>query len=131
VKLALTGPTASPVERLKIVAHYFAADHPPAVSHWRTNVPVVELPEGRDLAIEDTQPFTLHFGHDGWQDVTDQDSTPGRFGIYSVTLGSAETSGWSVIDFRRRYDGGWEEGNDHLVTIVSAAEPKLRQHSGA
>ena len=36
VKLALTGPTASPVERLRIVADYFAADHAPAVSHFRT-----------------------------------------------------------------------------------------------
>lgn len=131
VKLALTGPTASPVERLKIVAGYFAAGHAPAVSHWRTNVRVVELPEGRDLAIEDTQPFALHFGHDGWQDVTDRDSTPGRLGIHSVTLAGAETSGWSVIDFTRRYASAWEQGDDHHVTIGGAAEPKLRQHSGA
>ncbi len=131
VKLALAGPTASPVERLTSVAQYFSTARTPTISHWRTPIPVVELPVGRDLAIEDTQPFTLHFGHNGWQGVTDRDSTPGRLGLHNVTLTSAETSGWATIDFTRRYATGWEGGSDHHTTIVPAAAPMLRQHSAA
>ena len=130
VKLALAGPTATPTELLKIVADYFATPRVPTVAHWRSSIPVVDLPAGRDLAVEDTQPFTLHFGHDGWQTVTDRDSTPTQFGLHRVTLTSAESSGWTAVDFTRRYASAWE-GADHHVTIVPAAvPPKLRQHSG-
>lgn len=130
VKLALAGPTATPIERLESVFEYFSSDRTPTVAHWRTPIPVVELPAGRDLAIEDTEPFTLHFGHDGWQDVTDRDSAPGPFGLHGVTLTGAETRGWATVDFTRHYDAtGWEGGSDHHVTIVPAAAPMLRQHS--
>jgi glucoamylase len=128
-KLAIAGPTATPTERLTIVADYFATAHPPAVSHWRTSIPVVELPSGRHLAIEDSQPFTLHFGHDGWQGIEDRDSTPGRFGLHRVIINGAESTGWKTLDFKRRYGAVWENGNDHHVSIVPASNPILRQHS--
>jgi glucoamylase len=83
------------------VAQYFSTDRTPTTAHWRTAVPIVELPVGRDLAIEDTQPFKLHLGHDGWRGITDRDSTPTRFGLHSVTLTSAETSGRTTVAFTR------------------------------
>ena len=129
VKLAVAGPTAAPTERLTIVADYFATVHPPAVSHWRTSVPVVELPAGRDLAVEDSQPFSLHFGHDGWQGIEDRDSTPGRFGLHRVIISGAESTGWRTLDFKRRYGAVWENSDDHHVSIVPASNPILRQHS--
>jgi glucoamylase len=129
-KLAVAGPTAAPVERLASVAVYFASAHVPTVSHWRTSIPVLELVRGRDLAIEDCQPFTLHFGHDGWQDVQERDSTPGSFGLQHVIITAAESQTWSAVDFKRRYGATWESGDDHHVAIVAAVQPRLREHSG-
>ena len=48
VKLALAGPTATPTELLKIVADYFATPRVPTVAHWRSSIPVVDLPARRD-----------------------------------------------------------------------------------
>ena len=129
VKLAVGGPAAAPTERLASVADYFAAAHPPAVAHWRTSIPVLELPAGRDLAVEDTQPFSLHFGHDGWQAIDDRDSIPGRFGLHRVVISGTESAGWKTVDFKRRYGAVWENSGDHRVRIVPATRPMLRHHS--
>jgi glucoamylase len=130
-KLAVAGPTASPTERLKIVAEYSAIQHAPAVSHWRTSIPILELPRGRDLVIEDLQPFVLHFGHDGWQGISDRDSSPGRFGLHRVTIRAAESAAWTRFDFKRRYGASWENSNDHHVRMVATIQPRLRAHSGS
>jgi glucoamylase len=129
VKLAVGGPAAAPTERLASVADYFAAAHPPGVAHWRTSIPVLELPAGRDLAVEDTQPFSLHFGHDGWRAIDDRDSIPGRFGLHRVVISGAESAGWKTVDFKRRYGAVWENSGDHRVSIVPASNPLLRHHS--
>ena len=70
IKLAWLRATKQPVEQLQAVTTRYHGQAPtPTVSYWRTAVPVVELRPNRDLVVEDTQPFVLHYGHDGWQDV--------------------------------------------------------------
>jgi hypothetical protein len=86
---------------------------------------------GRDLSIEDTAPFTLHYGHDRRQDIADPDSAPGRFGLHTMTLAGAEMGGWTTVDSKRRHASGWEQGDDHHVRIVPTAHPRLRLRSGA
>jgi glucoamylase len=131
IKLIALRSTGHPIERLTAVAARYS--RPPALpttTHWRTQVPVRELRPGCDLVVEDLRPFTLHVGHDDWVDVSDGDSVAGPFGIHGVRLSSAETRSWGSIQFRRRYDDGWDSSGDHDVRMALAAVTSLRQHSG-
>ena len=52
-------------------------------------MPLTGLVAGRNLVLEDTQPFSLHYGFGdpaNWTGVTDADSVPLPFGMYGVTL---------------------------------------------
>lgn len=87
-----------------------------AIWHWRHEVPVVELPSGKALAIEDRLPFTLHLGFDGWQRLEDRPAEPGTFGIWSVVLTEQELMEAQEVNFTRRYESGWENRN-HRVAL--------------
>jgi glucoamylase len=130
VKLIAIRSTGRPIEQLDIVAaHYATTALPPTTTYWRTQVPVLDLRPACDLVVEDLSPFTLHFGHDGWTDVTDRDSAPGPFGTHAVRLPSDEVSTWSSVQFRRRYDDGWDPIGDQNVDITEAPPVHLRRHS--
>ena len=47
-------------------------------------VPVLRLEAGRALRIEDREPFTLHFGFDGWQRIEDRAASAQPFGLWAV-----------------------------------------------
>ena len=122
VKLALTASTGGgrPVERLTAVEARYAGAAPPASAtwHWRTSIPVLQLPPGASLEVEDNRPFTLHYGVDGWQDATvaDRDATALPFGMWGVSLDPATLAGHGSLQFTRRYGAEWE-GHDHSVAL--------------
>ena len=131
IKLAWLRATKQPVEQLHAVTSRYHGQTPtPTVTFWRTAVPVLELPPRRDLVIEDTQPFVLHHGHDGWQDVQDRTSAPLGFGMHGVRFTAAELDGWSSLQFRRRYPDNWDPHGDQVIMIVPEPTLQLRQHSG-
>jgi glucoamylase len=130
IKLVATRSTGRPIERLDVVAARYAAPSQPTTTYWRTTAPVHHLRPGCDLVVEDLEPFTLHFGHDGWTDVTDRESTPRPFGMHAVRLSTAETSGWKSLQFRRRYADRWDPVGDQSVRAALAPPGNLRQHSG-
>lgn len=130
IKLVATRSTGRPIERLDVVAARYAAPSQPTTTYWRTTAPVHHLRPGCDLVVEDLEPFTLHFGHDGWTDVTDRESTPQPFEMHAVRLSTAETSGWQSLQFRRRYADRWDPFGDQSVRAALAPPGNLRQHSG-
>jgi glucoamylase len=58
----------------------------------------------------------LHFGFDGWQQVTERTALAQPFGLWGVRLSVQELALFAELNFTRRYDGGWE-GEDHRVTL--------------
>jgi glucoamylase len=128
VKLAMIRGSRRPIERLASVEARYAGPSPAAGAwYWRdvldassTGGATDLLPYGRDLIVEDAGPFTLHWGHDGWQEVADLDATELGFGRYGVTLSAVNLSSFGTLQFTRRYPDGWE-GNDHAVTLAAAA----------
>lgn len=121
IKLAVTASTGQgrPVERLAVVDARYAGTTPTStIWHWRSNGPVAELPPGCTLTVEDTVPFTLHYGLDGWQPATISERTaqPRPFAIYAVSLTPDELAGHSTLQFTRRYAERWE-GQDHAVQL--------------
>lgn len=131
IKLIAVRSSRQPVERLEAVAVRYGAKSPtPTASHWRDAVPVRELLTGRGLVVEDTQPFTLHYGHDDWTAVQDRSSTPLGFGMHGTKLSPTEMEGWGSLEFRRRYGETWDPTGDHQVVITATRSLRLSRHGG-
>jgi glucoamylase len=119
IKLVLTARTGRPTEQLTAVAQRYRDGGPAALSwYWRDSAPVLTLPRGRTLVVEDRQPFTVHLGYDGWQQVTDRDSAPIGLGRHGLTIPADELDQHARLDFVRRYPTGWEAGPDHHVNLT-------------
>lgn len=122
LKLAFARDAGKPLELLDAVAERYHARRPTAACwHWREAVPFAELPAGRALQVERTAPFTLHFGYDGWQGVTDRDSVALPFGMHGVRLEPGELSAHATLELtlRDRASGGWSA--DHGVALGAEA----------
>jgi len=134
IKLAVTRTTGSPTELLAAVRSRYNKAAPVVTTAWywrdATDIDTPDgggfdvVPTGRDLVVEDSQPFTLHWGHDNWQDVADLNASSTAFGRYGATLTAAQLVGYSTIEFTRDYPGGWEEKN-HTIDIVASAPTQL------
>jgi glucoamylase len=121
LKLLVARERGKPVEMLRAVQARYTSGAPGVVRgaatyHWRNEVPVMQLPRGRDLLIEDRQPFTLHFGVDGWQHIADRAALPQPFGMWGVQLTAAELASARQLNFTRCYPGGWENV-DHRIEL--------------
>ncbi|HEX4377415.1 MAG TPA: glycoside hydrolase family 15 protein [Steroidobacteraceae bacterium] len=116
LKLLIAREHRRPIELLQSVEERFAAPNNAVAWHWRNEVRVLRLESGRGLSIEDRSPFVLHYGFDGWQQVTERAATAQPFGLWSVSFTPLELAKFSAINFTRRYDGRWE-GEDHQVTL--------------
>ena len=126
IKLLVARELDHPVELLRAVEQRYGGGTPAArYWHWRSEVPVIYLQNGRGLRIEDRQPFTLHVGWNGWKDVEEIVAVPQPLGMWGVELPAQRLLGVGEINFTRRYESGWE-GMDHRVEIgAMAADHRL------
>lgn len=117
LKLYLARTSRRPIELLSIVEERYGAERPAArVVHWRTDLPAHALPSGRALSVEATEPFTLHFGWNGWRGVEERAAAQGPFGVWRVRFEAAELAAHDTLQFTRRFEHGWE-GRDHEVRL--------------
>ncbi|MEO8211596.1 MAG: glycoside hydrolase family 15 protein [Myxococcales bacterium] len=131
LKLLVAVGAGRPVELLKVVEARYAKARDAVVWHWRPEVAFPRLARGRRLAIEDRTPFALHYGFDGWTEVTERAATLGSFGIWSVTFTERDLESKAEINFTRRFGDSWE-GADHAVTLGHARiEHGLTHEPGA
>ena len=95
---------------------------------YQLEAPVTELPAGRALRIQSPVPFTLHYGFNGWQGVSERAARPATFGLWSADLSAEELAGHTELNFTRRFGGEGEtwEGRDHAVQLHHAAAPRLK-----
>ena len=119
LKLFIARADGRPLELLRIVEDHFkdAEASRPRVRHWRSDVPLATLSRGCSLAIEALEPFTLHWGRDGWQHVQDRDATLAAFGLWLVQLTRDEIAPATRLNFTRRFGEGWE-GVDYAVVCM-------------
>ncbi|TAM11147.1 MAG: glucan 1,4-alpha-glucosidase [Nevskiaceae bacterium] len=113
LKLAAAAQCGAPIERLAVVAKRYHRARRATVVHWRETSPCDGVDAKVRVSIEATEPFELHFGHDGWQGATDRASTPIVFGLYGVELDVAALGATRSIEFTRHFLGprGWEQRN--------------------
>lgn len=133
IKLAWTRISKTPAEQLTAVTARYRGQKPaPSTSHWRSAAPLTGLAAGRNLTLEDTQPFTLHYGFgdpDNWTGVTDANSTPLPFGIYGVTLTAEQLAGHADLNFIRRYGSTWDPKGNQTIPILATAPAHLPRQS--
>jgi glucoamylase len=118
LKLLVAREAGQPIELLQSVAERYVDGRVPraALRHWRDEVPVRHLARGRHVTIEDREPFSLHFGYDGWQAIEDREALAQPFGLWSVELRPEELAPHGYLDFTRRRAAGWE-GKDHRIAL--------------
>ncbi|GMA15112.1 glucan 1,4-alpha-glucosidase [Deinococcus metallilatus] len=129
LKLLHASQTGRPAELLREVENRYAEPLPVEARHWRPAAPVPQLEPGRLLLIEDDEPFTLHFGFDGWQDPQDREALPLPFGLWGVTFSPAELTSHHVLNFTRRSAAGWE-GQDHQIRLQQSVPTSLPERRG-
>jgi glucoamylase len=108
-----------PPKLLASVEQRYQGRRPVAATwHWRRTEPFQRLPCGRDLLIENAAVFRLHYGFDGWRDVTDKQSEPQGLGMHGVRLDADILSGHATIEFSLYFPEGdsWE-GEDHQIAL--------------
>jgi hypothetical protein len=88
IQMAFLRASRVPIEQAASVTARYGGKIPvPGTAYWRPSVPLVQLPPNTDLVVEDTTPFTLHYGHDNWTDVSDLASAPLGLGMLGETAG--------------------------------------------
>lgn len=119
LKLAAARRSGRPAELLASVERRWGARRPRAAAwHWRASEPFAVLPSGRSLVIEAPQPFLLHYGFDGWQDVRELPSQPLGLGMHGLLFDAAPLDGHDAIDFTARdlATAAWD-GTDHRIRL--------------
>ncbi|MHA6692943.1 glycoside hydrolase family 15 protein [Devosia sp. A449] len=119
LKLLAAHATGRPVELLDVVQVRYDGLAPRATTwHWRTDSPFERLPAGRDLLIESAEPFSLHFGFDGWQRLGDTQAAQNSFGMHGVRLTAGELSGAEVLNFTLLFAGREaQRGSDQRIIL--------------
>ncbi|MGH8279341.1 MAG: glycoside hydrolase family 15 protein [Gammaproteobacteria bacterium] len=120
LKLVTAAKRGAPIERLDAVAERYRSSRPMTLAHWRDDSPCLHLARGARIAIEARQPFVLHYGRDGWQDLQDAESTPAGLGMHAVKIDCARLAARTSLEFTRRFPEpqGWEQ-RDWQVRITA------------
>jgi glucoamylase len=128
IKLAIAATEGQPVEMLQPVVDRYGRKAPVSLTwFWRDVAPVTTLPADRTLVVECCQPFTLHFGFDGWNAVAERESQEIGLSMFGVAIAPGDLAGHDSFQFVRRYaNGTWEGSSGHNVSLAGAARQALR-----
>ncbi len=119
VKVYLAAYGGARPDTLDSVVRLLGGTPPPApTAHLRDETGAVVVPAG-DLLVESDRPFTLHWGHDGWHDVSEVPSAPLPFDRHGARLVRASLpAGAATVEWTRHHADGWE-GVDHQVLLTT------------
>lgn len=119
LKLLATQTTGRPAELFDVIASRYAGKRPSAATwHWRESSPFAAIAKGKAISIEACDPFTLHFGLDGWEHAGNKPSVPNGLGMHCVLFTAADLEGHKTLDFTfRSADGDWK-GKDFSIGLA-------------
>ncbi len=118
LKLLAARRDGRPMELLASVEQRYHSQRPAAATwHWRISEPFSVLPPGRALLIESIEPFRLHCGFDGWENIADLPSEPQGLSVHGVRFDLATLAGRSAIDFTFYFveKMRWENADHHIA----------------
>jgi glucoamylase len=122
LKLFIARHRGRPCERLQVVEDRYRDPRVASMWHWRADSPFATLPPGRHLIIEDSRPFTLRVGFDGWNDTTEIVAASMGLGLHGVRLDAVALASVREVNFTRRHGDTWE-GTDYLIGVAPDPPP--------
>ncbi|CAK7193554.1 Glucoamylase [Commensalibacter sp. Nvir] len=115
IKLIYTYKTQVPIERLQCVVQYFSnPPQSPKTTFWNDTVACNHTSCQNKLWIQASQPFTLRYGLNNWQNTQEISSQLLGLGIYGASIDIKNLAG-QKIDFTRKFLDQWEEKNWHIL----------------
>lgn len=120
VKLACSRTLGQPFDRPRAVWERYAGRRPePDTVLWCQQAPADRLPAGKRLLVCLHQDSTVHWGIDGWQQISDTTTTETGLGLHVAELAVTHLRpGQSVqLTFRETGSGRWR-GRDFSVRVV-------------
>ncbi len=103
-------------------ARYGGREGRACVLSWRAGFEPEELPAGRVLRVELTQPGTVHWSDDGWASPQEAPTTDTGLGIHVADLPTTALppGGSIVFTWRDTASGAWT-GTDHRLVVTSGS----------
>lgn len=120
VKLVLSRELGRPFDRPEAVwARYRGRRPRSAKAFWSAQAPVGRIEPGQTLSVVLSEPGTVHWGTNGWQDVRDTPTGAVGLGLHVVELPTDRLARGETVDltYRSARSGDWA-GRDWRVTVV-------------
>ncbi len=124
IKLVRSRSLGRPFDRREAVWDRYRGRRPPlAAALWRPQAPLRSIPAGVALWICTPEAAVVHWGIDGWGDVTDTMTHDTGLGLHVAQLDTAALRPGQRVEFTLRdtTDARWE-GRDHEVHIGEARQ---------
>lgn len=120
IKLVLSRQFGRVLDQPPAVAARYQGRRPEAaLACWSEAAPITQIARGQGLLVLLPRPARLHWGHDGWQDVCEQDSRALPIGLHVVEIEPAALTHATRLDFTWRWqdEGSWR-GVDYAMALA-------------
>ena len=102
-----------------------------AAGHLGEHAPISEMHAGDSLIIVLPAPANVHYGFDGWQNMTDAPTTPNSLGVHVLHLDTSKLEPGQRLDFTYwNLPSGASAGADYRISISAAVSPRSRAVAG-
>ena len=119
IKLATSIALGAPCDRPKAVWQRYRGRRPEVLQViWTIQFPLATLNPGQCLVVSLPEPAIVHYGRDGWRDVTDVSTLDGGLGLHLARIPTAQLRAGQRVDltFFWASTQSWE-GRDFRVEI--------------
>ena len=122
LKLAASRALKRPFDRPEAVWRRYRGERIKSLrAIWCVHAPIGEIAAGVSLIIALHAPANVHFGFDGWQQVTDAPTTPNSLGLHVLYIDTSRLVAGQRLDFTFWYLPGSEPaGADYSISIIPA-----------
>jgi glucoamylase len=123
VKLVASRALERPFDRPEAVWRRYHGDRVVARrAIWTPHAPISDMQAGLLLIIVLPAPANVHYGFDGWQNVTDATTTPNALGVHVLHLDTSKLKSGQRLDFTYwNLPSGAPAGADHRISISASA----------
>jgi glucoamylase len=122
VKLVASRALGRPFDRPEAVWRRYRGERVVARrAIWAPHAPISDMRAGVSLIIVLPAPANVHYGFDGWQNVTDATTMPNALGVHVLHLDTSKLKSGQRLDFTYwNLPNGSSAGPDYRISISAA-----------